>query len=218
MNDIGTQRAEQSTGQDPAGPDLTACVRSATAAPSLHNSQPWRFRIGEHGVDVYADPRRRLDVLDPAGRELLISVGAAVFTLRLAIRGAGYLSDLKLFPVAAEPDFVATGCAVFRVKTVQMTAIVRPTLANALRTRCNASRRAEDRRYGIAASHPSRNANVPDMPPSAAMRPPVVSVHRVRRPHSAPVTSMRVHDPVQRSCWSPEISDAACWCSGSSSR
>jgi nitroreductase len=107
MNDIGTQRTEQSTRQVPAGLDLTACVRSATVAPSLHNSQPWRFRIEAHGVDVYADPRRRLDVLDPAGRELLISVGAAVFTLRLAIRGAGYLSDPTLFPVAAEPDLVA---------------------------------------------------------------------------------------------------------------
>ncbi|MCA2218983.1 Acg family FMN-binding oxidoreductase [Jidongwangia harbinensis] len=103
MNDIGTQRPRSR----PAGPDLTACVRSATAAPSLHNSQPWRFHIGARGVEVYADPHRRLDVLDPTGREMLISVGAAMFTLRLAIRGAGYLSDLKLFPVAAEPDLVA---------------------------------------------------------------------------------------------------------------
>jgi hypothetical protein len=107
MNDIGTQAADQPARQNPPALDLTECVRLATAAPSLHNSQPWRFRIGPHGVDVYADPRRRLDVLDPAGRELLISVGAAVFTLRLAVRGAGYLSDLKLFPVAAEPDLVA---------------------------------------------------------------------------------------------------------------
>ncbi|MFI7542526.1 Acg family FMN-binding oxidoreductase [Actinoplanes sp. NPDC049599] len=107
MNDIGTQQAQQPARPDPAPLDLTACVRSATAAPSLHNSQPWRFRISADSVDVYADPRRRLDVLDPAGRELLISVGAAVFTLRLAIRGAGHLSDLELFPVEEEPDLVA---------------------------------------------------------------------------------------------------------------
>jgi nitroreductase len=107
MNDIGTQQAPPPTGPEPAGLDLTACVRSATAAPSLHNSQPWRFRIDAYGVDVYADQGRRLEVLDPAGRELLISVGAAVFTLRLAIRGAGYLTDLKLFPDPADPDLVA---------------------------------------------------------------------------------------------------------------
>lgn len=104
MNEIGTQT---DTPRTAALPNLVACVRAATLAPSLHNSQPWRFRIGAHGVDVYADPHRQLDVLDPVGRELLISVGAAVFTLRLAIRGAGYLSDHVLFPDAAEPDLVA---------------------------------------------------------------------------------------------------------------
>ena len=107
MNDIGAHAAQQPALRDPAGVDLMACVRAATTAPSLHNSQPWRFRVGAHTVDVYADRRRQLEVLDPAGRELLISVGAAVFTLRLAIRGAGYLSDLTLFPVATEPDLVA---------------------------------------------------------------------------------------------------------------
>jgi hypothetical protein len=57
------------------------CIRSATTAPSLHNSQPWLFRIGAGVIDVYADRRRQLEVLDPTGRELLISVGAAVLTL-----------------------------------------------------------------------------------------------------------------------------------------
>jgi nitroreductase len=86
---------------------LTESVRSATAAPSLHNSQPWLFHIGDNRVDVYADRRRQLEVLDPAGRELLISVGAAVFTLRLALQHRGYRPDLSLFPDQAEPDLMA---------------------------------------------------------------------------------------------------------------
>ena len=86
---------------------LTESVRSATAAPSLHNSQPWLFQIGDDRVDVYADRQRQLEVLDPAGRELLISVGAAVFTLRLALQHRGYRPDLSLFPDQAEPDLVA---------------------------------------------------------------------------------------------------------------
>ncbi|MEU7906131.1 Acg family FMN-binding oxidoreductase [Actinoplanes sp. NPDC049118] len=86
---------------------LLDCVRTATEAPSLHNSQPWRFRPRGAMVDVYADPGRRLRVLDPSGREQLISVGAAVFTLRLAIRRAGYRSDVNIFPEPAEPDLAA---------------------------------------------------------------------------------------------------------------
>jgi len=86
---------------------LVDCVHTATTAPSLHNSQPWRFRIEGPAVDVYADPGRRLEVVDPAGREQLISVGAAVFTLRLAIQRAGYHAELTTFPRPDEPDLVA---------------------------------------------------------------------------------------------------------------
>ena len=87
---------------------LTDCVRSATAAPSLHNSQPWLFRLQGRTVRLYADRGRRLDVLDPYGRELFISVGAALFTLRLALHGAGYVPRTEILPDPAEPDLVAT--------------------------------------------------------------------------------------------------------------
>jgi hypothetical protein len=53
---------------------------------------------------VFADRTRQLKVLDPAGRELLGSVGAAVFTLRLAVRWLGQIPRLALFPDPAEPD------------------------------------------------------------------------------------------------------------------
>jgi nitroreductase len=86
---------------------LTECVRSAVAAPSLHNSQPWLFRIAGGAVDVHVDRSRQLEVLDPIGRELLISVGAAIFTLRLAIRREGRLPVLELLPDGDESDRVA---------------------------------------------------------------------------------------------------------------
>lgn len=86
---------------------LTDCVRTATTAPSLHNSQPWLFRIRGSRIEMYADPTRRLDVVDPDGREQLISVGAAVFTLRLAIRRAGFGCDVDLLPDPDRPDLVA---------------------------------------------------------------------------------------------------------------
>lgn len=82
-------------------------VRAAVLAPSLHNSQPWRFRVGRGRVDVYADRGRRLTVLDPSSRELMISVGAAIFNLRVALRHRGFVPRLTLFPDADERDLVA---------------------------------------------------------------------------------------------------------------
>jgi hypothetical protein len=87
--------------------ELTDCVRAAIAAPSLHNSQPWRFRIRDGGVDVFADRNRQLQVIDPSGRELTISVGAALFNLRLAVRSRLRVPLLRLLPDPAEPDLVA---------------------------------------------------------------------------------------------------------------
>jgi hypothetical protein len=89
------------------GPVLEACLRAAIAAPSVHNTQPWRFRLREHMVEVYADPTRRLAVLDPNGRELLISVGAAVLNLRVAMLARGRMPVLQLFPDPAEPTLAA---------------------------------------------------------------------------------------------------------------
>jgi len=86
---------------------LLSGVRAAVAAPSLHNSQPWRFQIHDETVDVYVDRRRQLEVVDPAGREMLISVGAAVLNLRVAIRHGGRVPAWRLWPDPDEPDLVA---------------------------------------------------------------------------------------------------------------
>ena len=85
-------------------PVLTECLTAATAAPSIHNTQPWLFRVRDGVVDVLADPRRRLAVLDPDGREMYVSVGAAVFTLRVALGAAGHPATVSLTP---EPDVAA---------------------------------------------------------------------------------------------------------------
>lgn len=107
MTDRRTAQSDGSRVPRASRATIEDCVRSATAAPSLHNSQPWLFRIGAGVVDVYADRRRQLEVLDPTGRELLISVGAAVITLDLALRGAGYQPDVVVLPDDGQPDLVA---------------------------------------------------------------------------------------------------------------
>ncbi len=40
-------------------------LRYAVLAPSSHNSQPWLFHVDGNAVEIYADPARRLPVVDP---------------------------------------------------------------------------------------------------------------------------------------------------------
>jgi hypothetical protein len=72
-------------------------LATAARAPSLHNSQPWRFRINRFDIELLADPGRKLGI-DPLGREMLLSCGAALFGLRLAVRSLGYLPVVELNP------------------------------------------------------------------------------------------------------------------------
>ena len=107
MSTVDPQGLGSPQGGELTETELASCVRAAVSAPSIHNSQPWRFRYRHGGVDVIADQTRRLEVIDPSGRELLISVGAAIFNLRLAMRRLGRVPAVRLFPDPAEPDLVA---------------------------------------------------------------------------------------------------------------
>jgi nitroreductase len=84
-----------------------ALVAAATAAPSLHNSQPWAFAIGPRHVEVYADAGRQLRTADAAGRSLLISCGAALFNLRVAAERLGFHPRVRVLPREDEPTLVA---------------------------------------------------------------------------------------------------------------
>ena len=52
-------------------------VRYATLAPSGHNTQPWRFRLHDGGIDVVPDFTRRTPMVDPDDHHLFIGLGAA---------------------------------------------------------------------------------------------------------------------------------------------
>jgi hypothetical protein len=81
-------------------------IATAARAPSVHNTQPWRFKAGDEAIELYADASRRLHT-DKAGREMLISCGAALFGLRLAVRSLGYLPAVALFPDPARRRLLA---------------------------------------------------------------------------------------------------------------
>ena len=93
--------------RDRIGPILRECLQAAIAAASVHNTQPWRFRPRSDGIDVYADDGRRLQVIDPDGRQLLMSVGAALFNLRVAILAHGRAPIVRLLPTPEDPGLVA---------------------------------------------------------------------------------------------------------------
>lgn len=84
-------------------------VAMAAHAPSLHNTQPWRFRIrgGCAAVAVLADPTRMLPVADPRGRAAHISCGAALLNLRVAAAAAGLEPDVRLLPEPGQPLLLA---------------------------------------------------------------------------------------------------------------
>ena len=83
-------------------------VASAVWAPSVHNTQPWRFTAdGGPRISLHADVGRRLAVTDPDGREMMISCGAALFTARLALRALGYIPETRVLPDPAQPALVA---------------------------------------------------------------------------------------------------------------
>ncbi len=78
-------------------------VETAARAPSVHNTQPWRFRVSQDAVELCADASRQL-LVDPDGREMVISCGAALYGLRLAVRSLGYLPDVEVpGPDASQP-------------------------------------------------------------------------------------------------------------------
>jgi nitroreductase len=93
----------------PTSPDEIAAflIDAASHAPSVHNTQPWWFGVRGSRLTVHADTDRRLDVADPDGREMLISCGAALFTLRLAARHLGYAADERLWPDPERPTLLA---------------------------------------------------------------------------------------------------------------
>ncbi|MBJ8347026.1 NAD(P)H nitroreductase [Antrihabitans sp. YC2-6] len=86
---------------------IEALIATACRAPSLHNSQPWKWVIDGRTVHLYADPERLLPVTDNSGRQMLISCGAALDHLRTAAAAAGLDSEISRFPDGADSDHLA---------------------------------------------------------------------------------------------------------------
>jgi len=96
--DIGVVPVGRLTGQQ-----VQSVLIAAAAAPSPHNSRPWRFRCTAETIELYADPLRA----EPGHQEPTLSCGAALLNLRVAIRALGVHPAVQLLPDPHRPDLLA---------------------------------------------------------------------------------------------------------------
>lgn len=87
--------------------DLRHAAEAAIRAPSLHNSQPWRFRLRDGGIEILADASRQLTVADSGGWAVRIACGAAAYNARLALADRGTPAEVQLRPYGAGPEVIA---------------------------------------------------------------------------------------------------------------
>ena len=87
---------------------IVDALQVACRAPSLHNSQPWRWVATDHTVELFADPARLVRSTDATGRESLIGCGAVLDHFRVAMAATGWDTTVTRFPDHADPLHLAT--------------------------------------------------------------------------------------------------------------
>lgn len=92
----------------PDAETVRAVLALATRAPSVHNSQPWRWRVGAHSLHLYADPAMHLPGIDPDRRDFMLSCGASLHHCVVALAAMGWHAKVHRFPNPAEPDHLAS--------------------------------------------------------------------------------------------------------------
>jgi hypothetical protein len=86
---------------------LRVAADRARLAPSVHNTQPWQLRLHPDRLELLLDDSRRLPTMDPQGRELVISVGAALLNARVGMAAVSHACSVSHFPDPTQPDLAA---------------------------------------------------------------------------------------------------------------
>jgi nitroreductase len=116
---------------------LVDVVGLACLAPSVHNTQPWTWRLDGSTLELYADPRRGLVVSDPVGHRLVVSCGAALHHAQVAALGLGWAASVERLPEGPGSDLLA------RIDLVP----TRPTPADVAAVQVLRARRTDRRRF-----------------------------------------------------------------------
>ena len=88
--------------------DLAQLAATANLAPSVHNTQPARWSLQDGAIELKADLSRQLAVGDAAGRDIRVSLGAALEGTALALGQQG----LGAGPVELAPDGLSARIAI----------------------------------------------------------------------------------------------------------
>lgn len=95
------------SGHFPDTDTLRSALALANRAPSVHNSQPWQWRVGDQSVHLYANADLQLPHTDPDSRDLMLSCGAALHHCVVALAALGWQAKVHRFPNPAEPNHLA---------------------------------------------------------------------------------------------------------------
>jgi nitroreductase len=113
------------TPEVPARSDVERAVSFGVRAPSIHNTQPWRWVYRPGVLELYADRSRQLPALDPDGRAMVLSCGAALELARLGFAAMGWQTEVDRLPDPRRPDLLA------RIRTVDRALVDGPVVERA---------------------------------------------------------------------------------------
>ncbi len=86
---------------------LAEAAATAGHAPSVHNTQPWRWRVLPDALELRVVRDRQLAATDPEGRLLAVSCGTALHHARVALTAEGWRAAVARMPDPGDPDLVA---------------------------------------------------------------------------------------------------------------
>jgi len=86
---------------------LLDAVSLAVRAPSIHNTQPWRWRLGDGWLDLLLERSRLLAVVDPDAHLAVLSCGAALHHARISLAAAGWRAVVTRLDEGSGPDHLA---------------------------------------------------------------------------------------------------------------
>jgi nitroreductase len=91
----------------PDSKTIRTALTMAVRAPSVHNTQPWLWRVGDNSIHLYSNPSLQLPSTDPDRRDLMISCGIALNHCVVAFAALGWLAKAHRFPNPAESSHLA---------------------------------------------------------------------------------------------------------------